>query len=100
MSHTNQTYTLVTIADLLRVVTADNVEALSADIRGLLVNATLTKVAMSLADPEGKVDFFKDAEITWTDDNLNQQRFTASSDDGKSLEFVLKGTEGNEYHAK
>lgn len=87
---TNKTYTITTIADLLRVVNGDNVEALTADITGLLINAALTKALTEPSLPDG-VDMFEGASITWCDDNINKQTFSAECANGEALEFVLSG---------
>lgn len=91
---TNQKHTLVTLADLLRVVTVDNLDSLVADMRGLLVNAVLTKTLMDAAHVTN--DVFANAKIVWCDDNVNEQRFTATSPDGNELQFVTKATSPDE----
>lgn len=89
---TNKTYTLTTIADLLRVVTMDNVDALAADIRGLLKNAAATKSLIAVTNPKDAEALFNEIiPIEWCDDNINRQRIILDFGEDKAIEFVTKG---------
>ena len=87
-----------TIADLLSLATFDNVDALAADIRGLLVNAVATKALVEVASPGGSVGMFNGAAMSWKDDGVNEQRITGSDKDGKSLQFVTMGSKNKGKH--
>jgi len=88
---TNKTYALTTIADLLDVVTTENLDALVTDIRGALVNAATTKAVMELAKPGASAGMFNGVVMNWTDDNVNSQSFKAALGDGSELEFKTYG---------
>ena len=87
-----------TIADLMSLATFDNVDALAADIRGLLVNAIATKALVEVASPGSSVGMFKGAAMSWKDDGVNEQRITGTSGDGKSLQFVTTSLKNKGKH--